>query len=203
MNSKMKNGILKCGCSSSFSEKVLFVQLFVFAFEEKCFLPFSMDTQNNSSLLKMASKTALTRVQRDLQLLSEVGSAPYSATASDDNLFSWEVMVSGPENSPYHGGIFMLEFNFPPTYPFSPPKVKFLTKIYHCNVNNKGEICLEILKEGWSPLLNAAKILDEIYSLLSCANAEHPLEAEIGQIYRENRDDHDRIAREWTERYAT
>ena len=151
----------------------------------------------------MSSKTALTRVQRDLDLLSQVESAPYSATASDDNLFSWQVMIGGPENTPYDGGVFMMEFIFPPTYPFAPPKIKFLTKIYHCNVNNKGEVCLEILKEGWSPLLNAAKILDEVCSMLCCPNAEHPLEADIGQMYRENRDEHDRMAREWTARYAT
>jgi ubiquitin-protein ligase len=56
----------------------------------------------------------------------------------------------GPEGSPYAGGIFFLDISFPEDYPFKPPKVTFRTRIYHCNINSQGAICLDILKDNWS-----------------------------------------------------
>ena len=59
----------------------------------------------------------------------------------------------GPEDSPYHQGVFFLNIHFPPDYPFKPPKVTFTTKVYHMNINSNGSICLDILKDKWSPAL--------------------------------------------------
>ena len=56
----------------------------------------------------------------------------------------------GPEGSPYHGGIFYLSISFPVDYPFKAPMIRFNTKIYHCNINSQGNICLDILKDNWS-----------------------------------------------------
>ena len=73
-------------------------------------------------------------------------------------------------DSPYDGGVFFLDINFPQDYPFKPPKVRFQTKIYHCNVNDKGGICLDILKDNWSPALTVSKVLLSICSLLTDPN---------------------------------
>ena len=59
--------------------------------------------------------------------------------------------------TPYEGGVFFLAIQFPPDYPFKPPRIKFDTKIYHCNVNDKGGICLDILKDNWSPALTISR----------------------------------------------
>eukprot|EP00494_Astrolonche_serrata_P009238 UN09289 len=66
----------------------------------------------------------------------------------------WDATVNGPENSPYEGGTYKLKITFPQNYPLRPPKLKFVTKIYHCNINHEtGAICLDILKGKWSPVL--------------------------------------------------
>ena len=76
-----------------------------------------------------------------------------SAAPAEDNLRHFRVMLEGPRDSPYEGGRFKLELFLPEEYPMAPPKVRFLTKIYHPNVDKLGRICLDILKDKWSPAL--------------------------------------------------
>lgn len=100
-----------------------------------------------------------------------------SAGPKGDNIREWVCTIIGPEESPYAGGIFFIDIHFPDDYPFKPPNVKFRTRtyrllqlpvcnqqlttplgIYHCNINSKGEICLDILKSRWSPVLTISKV---------------------------------------------
>ena len=108
----------------------------------------------------------------------------------------------GPDDSPYSGGVFFLNIRFPPDYPFKPPKVSFTTKIYHPNINSNGSICLDILKDQWSPALTISKVLLSISSLLTDPNPDDPLVPEIANIYKHNIDQYNTTAREWTQRYA-
>lgn len=128
----------------------------------------------------------------------------------------------GPAGSPYAGGVFFLDIHFPQDYPFKPPKVVYRTRIYHCNINSQGQICLDILKDNWSPALTISKVLLSICSLLTDANPreytmwergwggfslifgnlDDPLVGSIAQQYLHDREEHDRIAREWTKRFV-
>ena len=90
----------------------------------------------------------------------------------------------GPSASPYEGGVFFVQIHFPPDYPFKPPKVNFQTKVYHPNVNSTGSICLDILKEQWSPALTISKVLLSICSLLTDPNPDDPLVPEIAHILK-------------------
>ncbi|OBZ87039.1 Ubiquitin-conjugating enzyme E2 [Choanephora cucurbitarum] len=138
------------------------------------------------------------RISKELAEISLDPPSNCSAGPKGDNLYEWVSTIAGPSDSPYAGGIFFLDVHFPQEYPFKPPKVVFRTRIYHCNINSQGAICLDILKDNWSPALTISKVLLSICSLLTDANPHDPLVGSIAQEYLTNREEHDSIAREWT-----
>ena len=121
---------------------------------------------------------------------------------NDSNMYQWQATIIGPEGSPYQSGIFNLKIDFPENYPFKPPKIMFTTKIYHCNINSTGGICLDILKNQWSPALTISKVLLSICSLMDDPNPNDPLVSEIAELLRKNKPLHDENARSWTLKYA-
>lgn len=66
---------------------------------------------------------------------------------NEDNIADIQAEISGPLDTPYQGGIFRCRLEFPPDFPNSPPKGYFLTKIFHPNISNGGEICVNTLKK--------------------------------------------------------
>jgi len=146
---------------------------------------------------------ALKRISKELEELRRDPPANCSAGPIADDLFVWEATLMGPNDSAYEGGIFNLNIKFPPDYPFSSPKVHFKTKIYHPNINSKGQICLDILKDRWSPALTISKVLLSICSLLTDPNPDDPLVVAIAHTYRKSPKEFDKIARYWTRKYAS
>ncbi len=142
------------------------------------------------------------RLQSELSEIINDPPSNCSAGPIGDDIFIWEATIIGPEDSPYAGGLFVLKVHFPADYPFKPPKVKFATPIYHCNVNSSGGICLDILKDQWSPALTISKVLLSICSLMNDPNPDDPLVTEIAQLLKQNKEEHDKRAREYTSRYG-
>ncbi|MQL92468.1 hypothetical protein Taro_025082 [Colocasia esculenta] len=119
-----------------------------------------------------------------------------------EDMFHWQATIMGPPDSPYAGGVFLVSIHFPPDYPFKPPKVAFRTKVFHPNINSNGSICLDILKEQWSPALTISKVLLSICSLLTDPNPDDPLVPEIAHMYKTDRTKYEGTARSWTQKYA-
>jgi peroxin-4 len=105
----------------------------------------------------------------------------------DGNLNNWRGEVMGPVDTPFEGGRFQLDIVVPSSYPLAPPAIRFTTKIFHPNVHPKsGEICLDILKNAWSPAWTLQSTCRAIIVLLSDAEPESPLNCDAGNLLRNN-----------------
>jgi ubiquitin-conjugating enzyme E2 D/E len=141
----------------------------------------------------------LKRIQNELDDLKKNPVENCSAGPIDNNnLKKWQGTIFGPKDTPYENGIFELEIEFTNEYPFKPPLVRFITPIYHCNINSRGGICLDILKDQWSPAYSITKLLLSICSLLTEPNPNDPLVHTIADLYKSDKIKHDINARDYT-----
>eukprot|EP01126_Amoeba_proteus_P051765 TRINITY_DN6204_c0_g2_i2.p1 TRINITY_DN6204_c0_g2~~TRINITY_DN6204_c0_g2_i2.p1 ORF type:complete len:150 (-),score=22.16 TRINITY_DN6204_c0_g2_i2:96-545(-) len=148
----------------------------------------------------MALSRRIIKETQDLQRCTVPG---ISASPKEDNLRYFSVVITGPPDSPYEGGIFKLELFLTGAYPMEPPKVRFLTKIYHPNVDKLGRICLDILKDKWSPALQIQAVLLSIQNLMSSPNPDDPLANDVAQRWKDNERAALDEARRWTRLYAS
>lgn len=155
---------------------------------------------NNSSdqSTTMAPTLAQRRLMRDLRDLTQnpvegINAAPVSA----DNIFQWNAILDGPEDSLFEDASFVLTLKFPQDYPNHPPEVKFVTRVFHPNIYMDGSICLDILQQRWSASLDVSTILVSIRSLLTDPNPASPANSEAAMLYQNHRRDYERRVREY------
>ncbi|XP_039739525.1 ubiquitin-conjugating enzyme E2 T isoform X3 [Pteropus medius] len=145
------------------------------------------------------------RLKRELQLLATEpppGITCWQDTHRDD----LRAQILGGADTPYEKGVFKLEVVIPERYPFEPPQIRFLTPIYHPNIDSAGRICLDILKlppkGAWRPSLSIATVLTSIQLLMSEPNPDDPLVADVSSEFKYNKPVFLRNARQWTEKHA-
>ncbi|KAL3016471.1 hypothetical protein AAZX31_06G215000 [Glycine max] len=152
----------------------------------------------------MANSNLPRRIIKETQRLLSEPAPGISASPSEENMRYFNVMILGPTQSPYEGrGVFKLELFLPEEYPMAAPKVRFLTKIYHPNIDKLGRICLDILKDKWSPALQIRTVLLSIQALLSAPNPDDPLSENIAKHWKSNEAEAVETAKEWTQLYAS
>nr|KAJ3421146.1 Ubiquitin-conjugating enzyme 13 [Polyrhizophydium stewartii] len=139
-------------------------------------------------------------LRRQLKELSKNPVEGFSAGLADDgNIYEWEVMIMGPEGTPYEGGFFKALLSFPTNYPQMPPKMRFTSEMWHPNVYPDGEVCISILHppgddkwgyedaaERWLPIHTVETIVLSVVSMLSGPNDESPANIEAAKEWREN-----------------
>ena len=150
---------------------------------------------------------ALMRVQKELKLLFEDPPPGISAWACDDSMNKLEAVVHGAEGTPYANGRFHLQICIPARYPFEPPKVQFVTPIYHPNIDSAGRICLDTLnlppKGAWKPSLSISTVLSSLQLLMSEPNPDDGLMVDITAQFVNDHARYERTAVEHTRRYAS
>ncbi|KAE8670888.1 Ubiquitin-conjugating enzyme E2 27 [Hibiscus syriacus] len=144
------------------------------------------------------------RVQKELQECGrEKDSSGIRVSPKSDNLARLTGIIPGPLGTPYEGGSFEIDITLPDGYPFEPPKMKFVTKVWHPNISSQsGAICLDILKDQWSPALTLKTALLSIQALLSAPEPDDPQDAVVAQQYLREYQTFFSTARYWTESFA-
>lgn len=142
------------------------------------------------------------RIKKEFELIRKDPLLDIKITQNEQNLREIFIDMLGPPDTPYENGHFKLEMFLPAEYPMIPPKVRFLTKIYHPNIDKLGRICISTLKSGWSPAIQVKTLMVSIRSLLSDPNYEDPLDPKIGEHFIQYRDDAINIAKNFTLKYA-
>lgn len=143
------------------------------------------------------------------EIKSRVGSsasAPirglYNVSCDETNLLVWAAILI-PESAPYSKGAFKIEVTFPAEYPFKPPKIVFKTRIYHPNVDEKGQVCLPIISaENWKPATRTDQVLEALIRLIQEPEPEHPLRADLAEELCKDRKKFFKNAEEFTKKYA-
>jgi len=97
----------------------------------------------------------------------------------------WTAYIKGPPDTAFEGGVFQLRLEIPRKYPHEPPKIKFVTKVCHPNVNfQNGEICLDVLKDAWTPVWTLESVTRAVVNLLEKPEADSPLNCDAGNLIR-------------------
>ncbi|KAH6772033.1 ubiquitin-conjugating enzyme 27 [Perilla frutescens var. hirtella] len=145
------------------------------------------------------------RVQKELQDCNkdfEVSGIKVSPKG-ETNLAHLLGTIPGPHGTPYEGGTFKIDITLPDGYPFEPPKMRFVTKVWHPNISSQsGAICLDILKDQWSPALTLKTALLSVQALLSAPEPDDPQDAVVAQQYLRDYQTFVGTARYWTEAFA-
>lgn len=138
---------------------------------------------------------------KDIHTVIEQGTTKIIKVDKTD-LRNWIVFLKGPDDSPFQDGIFKLTITFPSDYPFKAPKVYFVTPMYHPNIDTQGSICLDILKDAWSPALSSHQVMLSICSLLNEPNPKDPLRGEVASLYNSDREEYNKKVKEYVKKYS-
>ncbi|CAL9749335.1 unnamed protein product [Musa acuminata subsp. burmannicoides] len=125
------------------------------------------------------------RLHKDISELNLPKSTIISFPNGEDDLMNFEISIR-PDEGYYQGGRFVFTFQVSPSYPHEPPKVKCKTKVYHPNIDLEGNVCLNILREDWKPVLNINTVIYGLILLFMQPNDEDPLNLDAAAVLRDN-----------------
>ncbi|CAI2322160.1 unnamed protein product [Caenorhabditis sp. 36 PRJEB53466] len=150
------------------------------------------------------SAGALRALSMELKNLQSQPVEGFTIDVNEDNLFVWSVGIYGPPKTLYQGGYFKASIRFPSNYPYSPPSMKFTTKVWHPNVYENGDLCISILHspvddpqsgelacERWNPTQSVRTILLSVISLLNEPNTSSPANVDASVMYRKWKEESD------------
>lgn len=145
----------------------------------------------------------LGRIQKELKEIERDKASGVTVEVKDNNLQHLVGFVPGPKDTVYEGGHFQIDIQLDDQYPFVPPKMRFVTKVWHPNISSQnGAICLDILKDQWSPALTLKTALLSLQALLSSPQADDPQDAVVAKQYLKDYPTFLKTAKYWTDAFA-
>lgn len=143
------------------------------------------------------------RLQKELAAMRHADVKAFRNIHADEaNMLCWEGLIV-PDSEPYNKWAFKIRIDFPAEYPFKPPKITFLTKIYHPNVDEKGQVCLPIISpENWKPATKTDQIVQSLVALVNDPEPEHPLRADLAEEYLKDRKKFNKNAEEHAKKFG-
>ena len=122
---------------------------------------------------------------------------------NENDIIDIQADIEGPEATPYEGGIFRVTIKIPPNFPTVAPKGIFLTKIFHPNISEQGEICVNTLKRDWNPKeWSLSNLFQVIKCLLIYPFPQSALNEEAGKLFMEDYEQFSKIAKMFTSIHA-
>ena len=163
----------------------------------------AFQSHNASSENHRQNPQLYTRILSELQYIMRNPNSAIAVFPCKDDITFWNVILNGPESSPYSSGVFLLYVRFSETYPSTAPQIRFVTHIYHCNINSTGRICHSIIDQFYSTDTRVKTILDCIYGLLLSPEPNDPLDTNVATMLTSNPEYYEYIAKTWTFYYAS
>uniref|UniRef100_A0A3Q2D2I1 E2 ubiquitin-conjugating enzyme n=5 Tax=Cyprinodontoidei TaxID=8087 RepID=A0A3Q2D2I1_CYPVA len=147
--------------------------------------------------------TSTRRLGKELDDMRKSGMKHFRNIQVDEsNILTWQGLIV-PDCPPYDKGAFRIEIIFPAEYPFKPPKITFKTKIYHPNIDEKGQVCLPIISvENWKPATKTCQVIQCLIALVNAPQPEHPLRADLAEEYTKDRAKFMKNAEEFTKKHS-
>ena len=153
--------------------------------------------------MNQKKKNAMQILARELENLKKepIYTCGVTVGAINNDVFHWNITMLGPKNTPYEGGLFNIVADFPDNYPEKGPKMRFTNQMYHCNIDSQGYICISTLSD-WKKGSNMNEVLPIIFALFFMQNPDSAFDSKKANLYKNNRAEFDKMARDYTKKYA-
>ncbi|XP_038137619.1 uncharacterized protein LOC119781281 [Cyprinodon tularosa] len=200
--------------ASSISESKLVGLFATHGYDEypETFLPSQMKsrvTLTESALKKKISESKDGRfMEKEKRILEELKSLHcdphpfFRVFPSETDFTFWRILMQGPPDTPYDTGVFELYCQFGPNYPVKPPVLRFVTPVYHCNVNSVGRICHNLLDRNYNAHVTMKEISNAVYGLLIVPEPDDPLDSILAEEFLTSREIYEQEAKKHTEEHA-
>jgi len=187
------------------SSKVTCVRLWMeWILSQRSFRPIAgTEVEDDERNLDPNTMAGPRRIARELTTMNKTPIEGVTVTPAEDNMRLWNVVITGPPDSPYAKGTFKVKIEFPEEFPFKAPSLTFQTKVYHPGINDEGQICVPVLSDQWKPTVTIQSVLQTVYEKLANPSPDEPYEADIAALLKSDKAKFQSNAKEWTKKYAT
>ncbi|CAF1167713.1 unnamed protein product [Rotaria sordida] len=162
----------------------------------------AINVRNAKINIGQVSAMSNRRILKELDDLKKSSLDNFTVFLTQENSLFWKVIMKGPDGTPYAGYHWLLSVEFRSDFPFQPPNIRFITPIYHCNINEDGRICHDILQSKWTHQTTMRIVFQEILNLIRYPNPNYALSAVMGAQYISNRLDYEKSIKDLNEKEA-